>query len=250
MIDDLRLLEHDDLGDRRRRHHLGDHAPLDGGAGGAVNDKPKDGLTTWSPAGDRMTVRHDGDRTVISWDDKGTGRVCGGCTLCCKLLPALDLGKLAGQRCRHSRAGKGCAIYARRPKSCRTWACAWLANPDTAGMPRPDRAHYVIDVVLDQVIIQSNEDGSKRALGVIQVWVDPAFPDAHRAPELRAFMLREAEERGLATLIRYDEKRGFMVFPPPLCADGEWHEKGGDVLPEEQLQRELRGASGGLRLPL
>jgi len=38
-------------------------------------------------------------------------RQCGGCTLCCKLLPVPPLEKLAGQRCQHQRHGKGCAVY-------------------------------------------------------------------------------------------------------------------------------------------
>lgn len=111
-------------------------------------------------------------------------RECGGCTLCCKLLPmqaganerlrdggqtiatAIALGLLtardaantvpdfdkpAGKRCPHQRHHKGCAIYARRPFGCRFWNCRWLAEDDTAELLRPDRAHYVIDVSPDFV---------------------------------------------------------------------------------------------------
>ena len=39
-------------------------------------------------------------------------RHCGGCTLCCKLIPVEELNKPAGARCKHVRTGKGCSIYA------------------------------------------------------------------------------------------------------------------------------------------
>ena len=53
-------------------------------------------------------------------------RHCGGCTLCCKLIPVEELHKAAGQRCKHQITGKGCRIYERRPTSCREWTCLWI----------------------------------------------------------------------------------------------------------------------------
>ena len=43
------------------------------------------------------------------------GRECGSCTLCCKVydVPAVD--SVAGQWCRHTKQGRGCAIHATRP---------------------------------------------------------------------------------------------------------------------------------------
>jgi hypothetical protein len=169
-------------------------------------------------AGERMTIE-DGERgeTTIRFDDKGTGRQCGSCQLCCKLMPVPQLNKGANQRCKHQRTGKGCMIYASRPWSCRTYACRWLADPKASALPRPDRAHYVIDVEHDKVILEG-----LTIIAVIQVWLDPAFPNAWDTPELRDYMLMWAE-RGAATIIRTNAKDGFVVFPPPLVTDREWH---------------------------
>lgn len=68
------------------------------------------------------------------------GRDCGGCVVCC-VVPTIDdpeIQKASNTPCRHS--GDGCAIYARRPRPCRVFHCAWrrLAVLDDAW--RPDRS--------------------------------------------------------------------------------------------------------------
>jgi hypothetical protein len=153
-------------------------------------------------------------------------RQCGGCTLCCKLTPVAEIKKPANTRCQHQRAGKGCAIYARRPRSCQAWNCQWLGNAGgTENMSRPDRSHYVIDILPDFITQIDNETGERQDIMAVQVWVDPKYPDAHRDPELRAFLLKEGEA-GRVGLIRYDERKGFVLFPPNMVADGQWHEQG------------------------
>ena len=66
-------------------------------------------------------------------------RRCGDCQLCCKLLPVGALGKAAGERCRHQRHHKGCAVYRKRgfPSECGAWSCRWLVEDDTADLSRP-----------------------------------------------------------------------------------------------------------------
>lgn len=193
-------------------------------------------------AGDRITLTHEADGTSsVQFGDKGTGRVCGGCTQCCKLppIPGPPLFKPAGVRCKHARTGKGCSIYATRPFPCRAWACRWLADTETAGMPRPDRCHYVIDIQEDYVEML-HEGGERIRIGVIQVWVDPAFRDAYKAPELRAYMLRMATEHRMATIIRYSSIEAFTVFPPPLATDGEWHEvRDGQVVSRDETDEQI-----------
>ena len=202
--------------------------------------------------GEGDTIELAGDHMSLEVDEKGaatirfsptsiTGRVCGGCTLCCKLLPIPIEGELkpAGERCRHARAGKGCGIYAQRPMPCRTWACRWVADRETAGMPRPDRCHYVIDIQEDYVTLAPFDGGEPFKVGVIQVWVDPAFPEAAKAPELRAYMLRMAEKYRLATIVRFDSRRAYTVFPPPIADDGQWHEMGGSVEDRTPSEREV-----------
>src|SRR5262249_6364064 len=58
-----------------------------------------------------------------------TGRECGECSACCKVLDVLELDKPAHQWCKHCRPGRGgCLIYDRRPTICRVFACAWLID--------------------------------------------------------------------------------------------------------------------------
>jgi hypothetical protein len=189
-------------------------------------------MSDWELAGDRMTYTETPDgKLVITFDDKGNGRICGSCSLCCKLLPLPTLNKPANQRCQHQRHGKGCGIYADRPYACRTWSCRWVSDrAATEGMPRPDRSHYVIDIVPDHVDLEDKETGYQRRVDVVTVWVDPAFRDAYKAPELRAFMLRMAEQYRLATIVRWSSTDAITIFPPPFAEDGEWHEMRGSVV--------------------
>lgn len=155
-------------------------------------------------------------------------RHCGECNLCCKLLPVRELDKGAGQRCQHQSHAKGCTVYQQpaMPLSCRLWSCAWLVQDETADLSRPDRAHYVIDIMPDFITAEDNATGQKTQITVVQVWVDPKYPDAHRDPALRAYLDRRARERGEVALIRYSNTDGFVLVPPSMN-DGEWLEHRG-----------------------
>ncbi len=52
---------------------------------------------------------------------------------------------------------------------------------------------FVIDCLDDYITAHNPETNERHKVGAYQVWVDPAFPDARRAPELRAWM--EKKER-------------------------------------------------------
>jgi hypothetical protein len=202
----------------------------DGSKGLAMSDERED----WGLAGDHMTYSETADGTLtLTFSDKGNGRTCSDCQLCCKLLPVPVLNKRANQKCQHQRHGKGCAIYADRPYACRTWSCRWLSDrAATEGMPRPDRAHYVIDIVPDHVELIADEKtpDHKRRVDVITVWCDPVFPDAYRDKHLRAFMLKMAQEYRLATIVRWSSTDAITVFPPPFDKDGQWHEIRGNAV--------------------
>jgi hypothetical protein len=151
-----------------------------------------------------------------------TARACGGCQLCCRLVPVEEIGKHAGEKCRYAGFRKGCEIHHRPsmfPESCRLWSCGWLVDPDAAGLRRPDRTRYVVDMALD-VIRETQEDGPVLH-DVMQVWCDPAVPRAWRDPDLLAYIQRKR----LPALIRYDQVRALLVVPPCLSADGAWIEK-------------------------
>jgi hypothetical protein len=166
------------------------------------------------------------------------GRKCGGCTLCCKLLPTREVDSKAGERCQHQRTGKGCAIYERRPFSCRMWACRWLAGDDTADLRRPDHSRYVIDIMPDYVTMQY-EDQPAQHVEIVQIWCDPRHPDAHRDPALREFMFRRALE-GKASMIRFNSEDAIVIFPPPLSSDGEWHERTSGLKDSRLVQHDAR----------
>jgi hypothetical protein len=152
-------------------------------------------------------------------------RQCGDCQLCCRLLPVPPLGKKAGQRCQYQKFGKGCAVYhtAKMPPGCRLWNCRWLVNDDADELSRPDRSHYVIDVMPDFITWQNNETGEQQNVQVVQIWVDRKYPDAHRDPALRKWIFRRAQD-GIAALIRFNARDALTVFAPPFDERGEWHE--------------------------
>lgn len=153
-----------------------------------------------------------------------TDRQCGGCTLCCKLVPVKELQKGAGERCRHQ-SHKGCAVYHRSgmPMSCALWSCRWLVNDDTAGLRRPDRSRYVIDLLPDFIVIENNETGERTNVEVIQIWCDPKARDAWQNDQALLDYLDRRGREGKAALIRYSNQEGCTVFPPSMSSDGQFH---------------------------
>lgn len=155
-------------------------------------------------------------------------RSCGDCQLCCKLLPVAGLPKPANTLCRFQKFHKGCSVYrtAKMPPECGLWNCRWLINDDAGELSRPDRAHYVIDVLPDFVTV-TTPDGDQTKLEVVQIWIDPDYPDAHHDPALRRWLFRRAQA-GIAALIRFNERDAVTLIAPPFTPDGEWLQvKGG-----------------------
>jgi len=109
------------------------------------------------------------------------------------------------------------------PEECKLWACRWLLNEDTADQARPDRSHLVIDLVPDYITLRNDETMEAMRIPVVQVWIDPRYPDAHRAPAFRDFVERQGAG-GSATIVRFDSGRVITLFPPSMSSDGEWHE--------------------------
>jgi hypothetical protein len=199
-------------------------------------------------AGQKITLEDTEQGVRLTFDDKGTGRVCGTCTLCCKLMPVPQLGKIAGERCKYQRAGKGCTIYKDRPGSCMVWSCRWLSDRASAGMPRPDKCHYTIDMETDAVVLTPHGGGEPRVVTMLQVWLDPAFPDAWDEPHLRAYMAGMAEKFRYGALIRTNSRDGFAIFPPALTADRQWHyEHTGNVVSAEELDARVRAVAAAER---
>jgi hypothetical protein len=174
-------------------------------------------------------------------------RQCGDCQLCCKLVPVKSLAKLAGQRCSHQSHAKGCKVHAnlaRVAPECKLWNCRWLTEDDTADLRRPDRSHYVIDIMPDFVTLRNDETGERTLIEVVQIWVDPNYPDAHRDPALRAYLERRAKENK-ASIVRFDNQRGLGIFPPALSSDRQWHEVDSALRDVEHSLQDVANALGG-----
>jgi hypothetical protein len=95
-----------------------------------------------------------------------SGRACGSCTLCCKLLIVKDLAKPLGEWCQHCDIGRGCRIYDERPAECRTFFCGYLTSPSTDEHWFPARC---------KMVILSEFDGKR-----VAIHVDPDRPSAWR----------------------------------------------------------------------
>ncbi|MDF2974033.1 MAG: hypothetical protein K0R61_4483 [Microvirga sp.] len=93
-------------------------------------------------------------------------RDCGSCGKCCQMLGVPGVTR-ANERCKHWCAGKGCAVYKRRPEPCREFSCVWLLDdgklfPDEM---RPDRSHVLFWSAVDMPgrLVIHVEDGHPEA---------------------------------------------------------------------------------------
>lgn len=179
-------------------------------------------------------------------------RQCGDCQLCCRLLPVRSVDKLAGQKCKHQSHARGCGVYARLARvspECRLWSCRWLVEDDTADLRRPDRSHYVVDIMPDFVTLRDDASGEVSKIQVVQIWVDPKHRDAHRDPVLRAYLERRAEEN-IIGLIRWSETEGIALFPPLLSSDHQWHEMSSNGVTAGHSPQEIVEAIGQMEMTL
>lgn len=176
-------------------------------------------------------------------------RECGDCQLCCRVMPVKDLGKKANERCKHQKFGKGCMVHNKpeMPRSCRLWNCRWLAGSIPDDLSRPDRSHYVIDIMPDYIILE--QDGMKANMQVVQIWIDPKYPDAHRDPALRRWLAEIGKKEWTAALIRYNERDAMTLFPPAISDDGQWHEVGQSQIKKIEKEHSLQDVVTALSKP-
>jgi hypothetical protein len=158
-------------------------------------------------------------------------RACGDCQLCCKLLPIPVLEKKAGTKCRFQRHHKGCTVHGtvKQPRECKLWFCRWLLNDDAAALSRPDRAHYVIDMMPDELAVTDDETGERQTFNAIQVWVDPDYPDAWRDDDAFFDWVKRKGLAGHPVMIRNGTRNAMGVFTPNLSPTGEWFIQGGTI---------------------
>ena len=172
-------------------------------------------------------------------------RTCGECTLCCTLLPVKGIAKPANTRCQHQSHARGCKVYRKDgfPIECGLWNCRWLTGDDTYGLGRPDRTGYVLDIMPDFIQISDNDTGAVEQVQVVQVWCDPKRRDAHKDPDLRAYLSRRADE-GIAALIRYDARDGFVLVAPQFTGGRGWQEMTTGMCEKEHTVHEIVKALG------
>jgi hypothetical protein len=119
------------------------------------------------------------------------GRACGSCMMCCKVPYIEEFKKPPGVWCAHAVAGRGCAIYADRPPSCRAFYCSWMLDASFGPEWKPEKAKFV-------VYVQQNNMN-------LQVAVDPSFPNAWTRPPFYARIKQwavEGAERGRFVFVR------------------------------------------------
>lgn len=116
-----------------------------------------------------------------------TGRGCGSCSLCCKLLHVIELNKPANQWCPHCKPGRpggGCTIHETRPPICRSFFCGWMLSPNVGDEWYPLHSRMVLSF--------AKLDG----IQTVTVTVDPQYPEVWtRAPFYQ--QLKTMAERGL-----------------------------------------------------
>lgn len=70
-------------------------------------------------------------------------RPCGECEQCCITPDIPELGKPAGERCKHLALTGGCSIYESRPTVCRGFSCLW-AEGQGKESERPDHSGILV----------------------------------------------------------------------------------------------------------
>jgi len=156
-----------------------------------------------------------------------TGRDCGKCSLCCKVLGIGELKKPAGSWCSHCKPGKGgCAIYQQRPSECDNFNCLWLTSSEFDSAWYPPTAKMVVHL---------ESDGNRVALRV-----DPAFPTRWREEpyygRLKAYARYAADNR--SQVVVYNGTRVTVVLPNKDVELG--HIAEGDYI----IVEEVRGPAG------
>lgn len=149
-------------------------------------------------------------------------RKCGDCQLCCKLLPITELGKPCGTKCSNQKFGVGCKVHGTysQPQSCKLWNCWWVMNP-ALNLPRPDRAGYMIDTATDFIVFGEDAHTGKR-IPALQVWADPARPDAWRGA--LNWIRNAILPKDACAVVRFGAQRAIVIVPPKLSGTGEWAE--------------------------
>lgn len=151
-----------------------------------------------------------------------SGRRCGSCALCCKVLDIPELQKPSGEWCKHVTPGHGCARHAERPFACRAFYCEWIVAKGLGPEWKPDKARFVL---------------VKRGRR-LTAHVDRGFPGAwQKTPYYENFKMWAADGARQDPMQRVDVMIGerLIVVLPDRDVDLGTVAEGGQVLIERQL---------------
>jgi hypothetical protein len=131
-----------------------------------------------------------------------SGKSCGSCTECCKMMEVSELHKAAWTMCSSCAVGVGCKIYPDRPQSCREFLCGWLTAPFMGPDLKPDKCHVVI-------YFESN---------AIVANCDPDKPDAWRMPNVLNMLHGVAHKFGDYVVLVRVENRLWRILPDRILS--------------------------------
>ena len=135
-----------------------------------------------------------------------TGRSCGDCALCCKLLDIKALDKPGGEWCPHCSTRQKCDIYLSRPETCDTFNCGYITQSGVGEEWYPGRSRMIINVA---------GDGEH-----VFIIVDPARPDAWRkAPYYQQMKQWALANNGTGKQIIISINRRYIVIFPDREVD-------------------------------
>lgn len=135
-------------------------------------------------------------------------RNCGMCRECCIVLDVDALQKPENRPCEHL-CGGGCAIYDRRPDSCRAFTCAWREGMMSV-LHRPNATHMIV-----WATTMTSRNGEQ--VSVIQCNIRSGF-SAHKKTLLWLFTVASYN---YPTLIVQDRVCQLVVDGKAL---GSWHQ--------------------------
>lgn len=129
-----------------------------------------------------------------------TGKSCGTCNLCCKILEIPELDKAANAWCTHCDIGIGCKAYEARPATCRDFMCRYLVDPALDEQWHPATCRFILCIDhASNLVIQ----------------VDPQRPDAWKREPYHSSFRRHAKtvyQRGTMIFVKIGS-RTFLILP-------------------------------------
>lgn len=179
---------------------------------------------------------------------------CGGCTMCCHIIPVRELGLEAFTHCPHEltfpHARPGCAIYNERPSSCRVWSCQYALEGWDDEL-RPDRCGVVIDPHADLIRLTPTAGGETLEMPAAQFWAAPGYEDVFRRRPVLAAVLaalesapvvvwryRDPERGNVGLALLRDAETGELTHTAPFAESGDFGMSAGErMLHAEKLLR-------------